>query len=52
LPSGFGESSLHFTAALNSRNIQVTCGYLESDGLYQAHVRVNPDRSATCEVTI
>jgi hypothetical protein len=52
LPSGFGESSLHFTAALDSKNIQVTCGYLESDGLYQAHVRVNPDGSATCEVTI
>ncbi len=52
LPSGFGESSLDFTAVLDSRRIQVTCGYLESDGDYQAHVRVKPDGSATCEVTI
>jgi hypothetical protein len=52
LPSGFGESSLHFTAVLDSRNIQVTCGYLESDGLYHAHVRVNSNGTATCEVTI
>ena len=52
VPSGIGETSVSFHAQMGSIEVVADCGYLESNGHYQANVIVQATGTASCTVSL